>query len=665
MPIRISQRIAVTILAICLPGLAHATDVTKWLPATVDWESSAVDLSFLNADDRPAGSRGRLRAQGESIVDDNGREVRLWGTNISAYMLFNGKPANICAQAKRMSTLGFNLVRLHHHDSEWVTPNVFDLSSGTTRKLRTASLATLDQWVTCLNEEGIYVWLDLHVGRTFLPKDELAGGREVTDDTLSRAFAFVNPQIERRMHEFARQYLDRKNMITGQRYVENKGIFAVQILNETDLGTHYGPTLYPGGGHPTHEALFEELVDETSTRLGLGKVRGQDTWKAGAGKQVLADIESTFFTRALANLRGFGWKSMVSVAPTWGAAGWNLLPPFTGGDLIDVHSYGGENELLINPRLAPSLLTWVAGARIQGRPLSVSEWGLDGAFIRERFTLPLHFASVAALQGWNAVMHFAYQQTSVDPPDVRDRWASSADPSLIVMMPAAALLFRRGDVQVARKSFAIALDAKRVFSGTESAGQSRAVRTLVEQSRLSILLPPHGDAKWPLNQPEIVQDIDKDYLPPSKTEVLSDTGELIRDFAIGFHTINTERSQAAVGRMGGRTITLGAVQFKVTNSSAAVAFSSLDGLPLSKSRKILFSSVAQSEPGLAEKLPFLAEPLKGQACLTIAKAASFRRLGPSGQRESAVPVVTKGGQLCFALETIRGHHLIIELSRGK
>ena len=657
-------RFAVLIPWLCLPFSARAQTNENWLPGTVVWQNSPVDLSFLNAADRPAGSYGRLRAHGESIVDGNGREVRLWGTNLTAYMLFNGTPVNICGQAKRLSALGFNLVRLHHHDSSWVTPNVFDMSSGTTRKLRAESLVILDQWVKCLNDEGIYIWLDLHVGRTFLPKDDLAGGSEVKDETLARAFAFVNPQIERRLHEFGRQYLDRKNTATGQSYVENAGIFAVQILNETDLGTHYGPTLYPGGGHPIHEGLFEELVEETSARLGLGKVREKDTWKAGAGKQVLADIELQFFDRALANLREFGWKSMVAVAPTWGAAGWNLLPALTGGDLIDVHSYGGENELFINPHLTSGLLTWVAGARIQGRPLSVSEWGLDGSFIRDRFTLPLHFAAVAALQGWNAVMHFAYQQTSVDPPDVRDRWASSVDPSLLVMMPAAALLFRRGDVHLARKTFALALDSNQIYSGTSSAGKSRALRTLVEQSRVVVALPASNSGKRPANKVVSVQDIDKDYLLPSQTEVSSDTGELKRDFAAGFHTVNTELSQAAAGRIGGRTITLGAVQFKLTTTSAAVAFSGLDGLPLAKSRKILFSSVAQAEPGAGDKLPFRAEPVRGQACVSVAKEASFRRLGTSGEHELVIPVVTRDARQCFDLEAMRGHHLLIESTRS-
>jgi hypothetical protein len=69
-------------------------------------------------------------------------------------------------QARRLSELGFNLVRIYHHDSPWVVPNIFgERTAMDTKSLSQAMLERLDWWITCLKQEGIYVWLDLHVGR--------------------------------------------------------------------------------------------------------------------------------------------------------------------------------------------------------------------------------------------------------------------------------------------------------------------------------------------------------------------------------------------------------------------------------------------------------------------------------------------------------------------
>lgn len=644
---------------------AYATDSSAWQADTIVWEKAPVDVSFLNANDRPAGVHGRILAAGEALLDGAGKPLRLWGTNLTGYMLFSGSDENICAQAKRLAALGFNLARLHHHDSDWVQPNVFPAPPASTRSLRPEALAKIDRWVKCLNDEGIYVWLDLHVGRLFKGADKAAGVAEITDANQARAFAFVNPSLERLMHEFAKQYLDRKSTLTGKRYADNPGIFAVQVLNEADLGSHFGPMLYPGGGHPLHEGLFEEVVNEAGTRLALPHVRAKDTWAAGDGKQVLADIEGRFFSRAVANLRGFGCKSLIAVSPTWGQAAFWFLPPLLHGDLIDVHAYGDEEELSRNPRFAAGLLDWIAGARVRGLPLAVSEWGADGPLIRDRFTVPLRFAAVASLQGWNAAMHFAYQQTSADPPDRRDRWASAVDPALLVMMPAAALLFRAGHVQPARRSYALTLTKDQLYGGTNAA--CPAVRTLTEQSRISIELPggpkPAGKDKRGAQAvgPERIHDPNKDFLPPGASEITSDTGELKRDFAAGFHTVDTPLSQAAAGWLGGRTIALRDVELRLTTAKAAVAFSSLDGLPLAQSRRWLVSYVAQAVPGKNDALPYLAEPVRGQACVNAGAGAVVKSLGPSGAVEGVVPLSAQADRSCFIFP--RGHYLTIERSR--
>ncbi len=97
-------------------------DPTQWSTAILDWpiapwNISPVDLSFLNAPEKPAGKRGFLKADGERLVFADGTPARFWGTNLTAWALFGTDRENVKQQARRLSELGFNLVRLHHHDS--------------------------------------------------------------------------------------------------------------------------------------------------------------------------------------------------------------------------------------------------------------------------------------------------------------------------------------------------------------------------------------------------------------------------------------------------------------------------------------------------------------------------------------------------------------------
>src|SRR5207249_3729901 len=78
-----------------------------------------VDLSFLNAPEKPAGKRGFLKTQKDKLVFEDGAVARFWGTNLTAYTLFGTSKEGVKQQARRLSELGFNLVRLVHHDSAW------------------------------------------------------------------------------------------------------------------------------------------------------------------------------------------------------------------------------------------------------------------------------------------------------------------------------------------------------------------------------------------------------------------------------------------------------------------------------------------------------------------------------------------------------------------
>ena len=55
-----------------------STNTTHWFRDAFAWNGSPIDLSFLNAQERPAGRHGILKAQGDGFVFEDGTSMRFW-----------------------------------------------------------------------------------------------------------------------------------------------------------------------------------------------------------------------------------------------------------------------------------------------------------------------------------------------------------------------------------------------------------------------------------------------------------------------------------------------------------------------------------------------------------------------------------------------------------
>ena len=67
-----------------------------------------------------------------------------------------------------------------------------------------------------------------------------------------------------------------------------------------------------------------------------------------------------------------------------------------------------------NPLHAANLIDWIAAAHIVDHPLSVTEWNVEPFPVPDRDALPLYIAGAADLQGWQAMLQFAYSQQPLD-----------------------------------------------------------------------------------------------------------------------------------------------------------------------------------------------------------------------------------------------------------
>ncbi|HEX8323748.1 MAG TPA: cellulase family glycosylhydrolase [Tepidisphaeraceae bacterium] len=608
-------------------------DTKTWLPKTIDWAAAPVDLSYLN--DKPAGRRGFVKADGERLVYGDGTEARFWGCNVQAYALFNAKDEAIENQAKRIAALGFNLVRIHHHDSaDWVTDNVFEKDSNTTQKLDAKSLDRIDYWVKCLKDNGVYVWMDLHVGRPFREGDDIPGFDEMTlnaktKNRQAKGFNYVNPRVTELMKDFARDYLTRKNKYTGTKYTEEPAVMGVLITNENDITDHFGNTFLPDKKLPISRGMYDKIRDGIVRDLKLDRSTAAQTWVPGPSKVVLNQLQYDWSKDFVDYLRDIGVKVPIATTNTWGSDPLFSLPALTAGDVIDVHSYGQAESLGSNPKHDSNSAFWMAAAQVAGKPLTITEWNTP-APQRDRFTQPLYIAALSAFQGWDAPMIFGYQQSPLNVPTRIAEWGISNDPALLPLMPAAALLYRRGDVSLAKETLTLSLPPEQLLYKKISPETSRALRTISERHGLRIAMPATPMLPWLMPTKTVgkaITDPAFDALPDGATAVESDTGELQRDWGEGVFTINTPRTQAVVGWVGGKEITLGDVTFKIDTPKAAVVVSSLDGQPIATSKKMLLTVAAQAAERVSAGI--IAEPVAGDVVFKSPVAASA--LSPAGK----------------------------------
>jgi hypothetical protein len=595
---------------------------SAWPADIVDSSRLTIDLSFLNTPEIPAGKRGVLRARGDKLVFDDGTVARFWGMNLTAYSLFGTSADQVKRQAHRMSQLGFNLVRIHHHDSDWVVPNIFGDRPPNTQTLAPTMLEKLDWWIKCLKDEGIYIWLDLQVGRRFKAGDAIQDFEEISQGKTNTAvggYDYINRSIQEAMKRFDDEYLNHLNRFTGLRYKEDSAVVAVLITNEDDLTNHNGNALLPNKGVPRHSAIYMREAENFAGKYSLAKNRVWRSWEDGPSKLFLNDLEERFDIEMISHLRAIGVRAPIVTTSTWGMNPLNSLPALTAGDIIDVHSYGGIGELEKNPLFTSNLIHWMAAAQVVGKPLTVTEWGVDdqGSFAPDRQDIPLYIAGSASMQGWSAVMLYAYSQEPFsDSRGTPSIYHAYNDPALMASLPAAALLYRQQHVTEASTLYVFAPTKDMLFDQPISAANSVALRTASERGKLVIAMPQAPELPWLTKSvippgAQIILDPQKSQLPVGASEVVSDSGELKRNWHEGVFTINTPRSQAAMGRIGGKTIALADVEVTSTTGNGVVAVQSLDGNSINQSRKIMISLAARSVPSTRDSLPFYSEPVEG------------------------------------------------------
>ncbi len=518
----------------------------------------------------------------------------------------------------------------------------------------------LDWWIKCLKDEGIYVWLDMHVERKLKMGDAISAFEEIAkgkSEVDLKGYNYVNPSIQKAMQNFTKAYVSHRNKYTNTKYVDEPAIAALLITNENDVTNHFGNGLLPDKNVGYHSKLYMAASESFAKEHNLPKDKTWRSWEHGPSKLFLNNLEHQFNVSMIRQLRDLGVKVPIVTTSTWGGNPLSALPALTSGDIIDAHAYQGYGALEQNPLFAANLTHWLAAAQILGKPMSVTEWNAEPFPLPDRHTLPLYVASQAGLQGWDAMMQYAYSQEALREPNKWEgkpsNWHAYNDPAMLATMPAAALMYRRGDVQEAKTTY-VFNPGKDLFNDDISPTNSVFIRTASELGKLVINMPAVEELPWlqKSNIPtvaKVYKDKHTALISDDASEVTSDTGELKRNWDKGNMIINTPKTQAAMGWIGGEKLTLNDVDIIASTPNASIAVQSIDGLPINKSKNIMISLAARSLPETEGQLPFLSEPVEGQLLIKAVKGLKlFKR--DTNQKKQELPSLYKDGQYVITLD---------------
>ncbi len=616
------------------------TDTTGWIPFVLPWDSAPLDLSDLN--DKPAGTHGFLTVADGRLRFEDGTPGRFWGVCVSAAGNF---PAHEQSEkiAARMAAFGVNMVRTHHADAFWSDPNLFDERYGDTQHFDTEALDRFDYFLYCLKQNGIYVYLDQLVHRQFTEGDGVTNAAELPP--AGKPYTLFDPTLIALQKQFSHDLWTHVNPYTGLAYKDDPAIALMEFTNENDIQT-YDVVVEP------YATDFEQMWRDWATAHGVNpdqpvryvSERSSDVLR------FIDEVQTAYYADMYAYLRSIGVRVPIT-GNTWLVTPANL-PSQASMDYMDSHAYWdhpyddysrwtNRKQVRQDPRSEGNNFATLAMSRVTGMPFVCSEWGHPWPN-EWRAEGPLPTAAIGAFQDWDGVLAYTYRHsTDVPVNSLTGAFNTFNDPCVFGLFPAAALMYRRGDVESGGTPTAVLWEDSDIFAvpQVETWSARPAYRSLVEATPVvTALTTPTG----------VAQVVGPDDLaaPAGDTWTASADGQLWRDWDLGVGYVNTPRSQVVYGQVGSAgTIALADVSFAISTPFASVAATSWDGEPLGSSRHLLITAVGRAEnTGMRFNLthtklvdagtgPILIEPVTGEVTIqTDGVRFCVSAVSPNGER---------------------------------
>ncbi len=637
--------------------------MSKFIPYPFFHDDVPIDISFVFEKEKPAGKHGFLQVQGRDFVFEDGTKATFWGTNFNGAGCF---PEHDYAEklAKRLAKIGINLVRFHQLDAEWHTPNIFNFTKG--RQIKDAqfdpeSMDRLDYLIYCLKKEGIYCYMDMFTYRRFKSEEGVACAAELPD--AAKPYCIYNDKLIQLQKELCTRIWTHVNPYTSLAYCDDPVFVLAEIANEADLFS------------PRFSISLEPYATEFRTKL--------EAWLLETGsdkKAVELDIsdrsdstvidfkiylQESYYRTMLEHMRSLGIRipitgnNMISTPA-------NLKTQLMT-DFFDDHPYYYDwrwqefEKHCMNHGITQQKDSFLASscyATASDKPTYISEW--DMPWPNEfRAESPVYCAAVGMLQGWSGfAIHTYSYSTCLERMNMLGKEISAEkiggtpyrqgifsawnDPAKFGLFYHCALITRRGDVAPAKNTLTFRHASKWEFNPEPAADNLEKCAVIYDNSDLTPIEPA----------------------PKTESEdVLSDTGELYRNWKKNYGYIDTPRTKCVYGFLAKNgALELSGVKIDCKTDFATIALSSLTDAGITASENMLLTTVGRAKNTDSRfegelmldigRPPVLVEVIEADIEIeTEIDALRVWAISAEGYYIGTVPTVYEDGKLKFSVGT--------------
>jgi hypothetical protein len=219
-----------SLLALALITPAQGNDL---MPFALGWDDHTDSItnrkSLLPA---PAGQDGFVQIKDGHLVNPKGERVRLLGVNLSfnANFPYRGAAEKV---AQRMAKFGINCVRFHHTDTDRAPRGIWKAGVPDKQTIDPIQLDKMDYFIHQLKLNGIYVDINLKIGREVTTADGVQDPDQLP--TYDKGPDHYYPRLVELQKNYARDLLTHTNPYTGNPYTDEPAVALIEINNESGL----------------------------------------------------------------------------------------------------------------------------------------------------------------------------------------------------------------------------------------------------------------------------------------------------------------------------------------------------------------------------------------------------------------------------------------------
>ena len=432
------------------------------------------------------------------------------------------------------------------------------------------------------------------------------------------------------------------------------------------------------GSGPLGKFALKNLTLRRGSSLGLkssetleagniaAPVRTQGTPRGLDWTRFLAETERAYTDGMRAFLKGdLGVEAaIIDTQASYGGIAGTYRESFN--DFVDMHAYwqhpnfpgrpwdGANWNIRNTPMVADKSggnLSRLGIYRLAGKPFTVSEYDhpAPSHYAAEMFPM---LASFAAIQDWDGLFQFDWGGKDADMRRIGGYFSLQQHPGKLAFLPAAALMFRRGDVEAARGTARLEIPAAQVEELT------------AENVSLSDAWRKAGVTASEMLNHRLELGFSKSGKP--RAEVSKESGSAVAwDTESGLYTVDAPAVKAVVGRCPGKATKLDGVEVDVKSNArkfAVITLNAVDGKPLAQSGRLLLvaaGNVENTEMGWNAdhtsvgtkwgSAPTICEGIGAKVIFDTAatKRVKVQALDGAGARTGDVPARMAGGKVSF------------------